>query len=66
MYEGEYAGPSTLKEKSETGITTSVPSMTFYFEESEFGHEEDFEEDSADHDMVLESDQVGHIVSPQA
>jgi hypothetical protein len=64
MYDEEYAGPSTLKEKSEAGIRTSAPSMTFYAEGPEFAHEDDFEENSADQDMVLlQSDQVSYLVS---
>lgn len=69
MHDEEYAGPSTLKEKPDAGIRTSAPSMTFYaeLEGHEFGHEEDFEENSTDQDMVLlQSDEVRYIVSFQA
>jgi hypothetical protein len=57
MYNGRYAGSSTLKAKNEFGI----PPMTFYAEEPELGHRENFG-DSAD-DMVLQNEKVGRIVS---
>ncbi len=59
MYDGQYAGPSTLKAKNEFGI----PPMTFYTGEPELGHRENFG-DSAD-DMVLQvqNEQVGYIFS---
>ena len=64
MYDEEYAGPSTLKEKPEASIRPSAPSMTFYAEGPEFAHEDDFEENSADQDMVmLQSEQVRYLVS---
>ena len=64
MYDEEYAGPSTPKEKLEAGIRPSAPSMTFYAEGPEFAHEDDFEENSADQDMVmLQSEQVRYLVS---